>query len=342
MTFLCIQRLSNKNRQIICLFLFIIIKKIDKYSILGDHMKKIITVLLLIIIIPYIVVSTFVEDEEEIEFYFVSNRLVRVKREATGEIIKVPFEEYIKGVLAGEMPISFEKEALKAQAVAARSYVLKKMEDSINNEYDIVDTVMNQVYLDDAYLKEAWKDTYNEKNNKLKEVIVETRGEYLTYGGKVAEAFFFSTSTGKTENSGEVFMTQLPYLKSVDSSWDAEVSPVFSDRDQYSILDFCTKLNIPYKDKITIEILKTTSTGRIKQIKINGVEFTGNQVTAALNLRSTYFEITQKENNIIIKTKGYGHGVGMSQYGALAMAKKGYKYDEILKYYYQGVEISKL
>lgn len=304
-------------------------------------MKKIITILLLIIIIPYIVVSTFISDEE-IKFYFVSNRTVRVKKESTGQIIEVPFEEYIKGVLAGEMPISFEKEALKAQAVAARSYVLKKMEQAKDDEYDVVDTVMNQVYLDDTYLKEAWKDTFDEKNNKLKEVIIETRGEYLTYNGEVAEAFFFSTSTGKTENSGEVFMAQLPYLKSVDSSWDAEVSPVFNDKEQYSVHDFCAKLNIIYDEELSIDILKTTSTGRIKQIKINGVKFTGNQVASALNLRSTYFKINQVGSNIIIATKGYGHGVGMSQYGALAMAKKGYKYDQILKYYYQGVEISKL
>ena len=304
-------------------------------------MKKIITGILLIIIIPYIVVSTCI-DEEEIKFYFVSNRTVRVKKEATGEIVTVPFEEYVKGVLAGEMPISFEKEALKAQAVAARSYVLKKMEDSKNKDYDVVDTVMNQVYLDDNYLKEKWQDKFDEKNNKLKEVIIETKGEYLTYNGEVAEAFFFSTSTGKTENSGEVFVTQLPYLKSVDSSWGAEVSPVFNDREEYSVLDFCTSLNIPYKEQISIQIIKTTSTGRIKQIKINGVVFTGNQVTSALNLRSTYFTINQTGNNIIIETKGYGHGVGMRQYGALAMSKRGYTYDEILKYYYQGVEISKL
>jgi len=304
-------------------------------------MKKIIVALLLIILVPYAVVTTFVKDEE-IKFYFVSNRMVRVKKEATGEIVSVPFEEYIKGVLAGEMPVSFDKEALKAQAVAARSYVLKKIEDSGNNEYDVVDTVMNQVYLDDIYLKEAWKDTFDEKNNKLKEVIAETRGEYLTYNGEVAEAFFFSTSTGKTENSGEVFMTQLPYLQSVDSSWDAEVSPVFNDREEYSVYDFCTKLNLRYRETISIEILKTTSTGRVKSLKINGVEFSASEVTSALGLRSTYFNIEQIGSNIVIDTKGYGHGVGMSQYGALAMAKKGYTYDQILKYYYQGVEISKL
>ena len=293
-----------------------------------------------IIIIPYLIVNKSVD--EEIKFYYVSNKFVRVKRDSTEEIISVPFEEYIKGVLAGEMPISFHKEALKAQAVAARSYVLKKMETSKEKEYDVVDTVMNQVYLDEETLKERWKEKYIENNNKLKEVIIETKGEYLTYDNQIVEAFFFSTSTGKTENSGEVFMTQLPYLTSVDSTWDEEVSPVFNDSVEYSVSDFCTKLNIPYKENITIEILKTTSTGRIKNLKINNKEFSANEVVNALKLRSTYFNIKQINSNIIINTKGYGHGVGLSQYGALAMAKKGYSYEEILKHYYQGVEISKL
>ena len=303
-------------------------------------MKKVLIGLLLIITIPYLIVSSSVD--EEIKFYYVSNKFVRVKRDSTEEIISVPFEEYIKGVLAGEMPISFHKEALKAQAVAARSYVLKKMETSKEKEYDVVDTVMNQVYLDEETLKERWKEKYIENNNKLKEVIIETKGEYLTYDNQIVEAFFFSTSTGKTENSGEVFMTQLPYLTSVDSTWDEEVSPVFNDSVEYSVSDFCTKLNIPYKENITIEILKTTSTGRIKNLKINNKEFSANEVVNALKLRSTYFNIKQINSNIIINTKGYGHGVGLSQYGALAMAKKGYSYEEILKHYYQGVEISKL
>ena len=303
-------------------------------------MKKIIVALLLIITIPYLIVNISVD--EEIKFYYVSNKFVRVKREITGEIVSVPFEEYIKGVLAGEMPISFHKEALKAQAVAARSYVLKKMEAAVDQEYDVVDTVMNQVYLDEETLKQRWKDKFTENNNKLKEIIIETKGQYLTYEGKIVEAFFFSTSTGKTENSGEVFMTQLPYLTSVDSSWDEEVSPVFNDSVEYSISDFCTRLNIPYTQNISIEILKTTSTGRIKNFKINNKEFNASEVVNALKLRSTYFDIKQINSNIIINTKGYGHGVGLSQYGALAMAEKGYSYEEILKHYYQGVEISKL
>ena len=303
-------------------------------------MKKLIITTLIIILIPFIIVTIFIKDET-IKFNFISNSVVRVKRE-NGNIDRVFFEEYVKGVLAGEMPTSFDLEALKAQAVAARSYVLKKMEQNKEQDYVVVDTVMNQVYLDDATLKEKWKDKYEEKNNKIKQAIVETKGEYMTYNNEVIEAFFFSTSTGKTENSGEVFQTQLPYLKSVDSAWDEEVSPVFSQDNNLSLEEFYQKLNIEYNPNLKIEITKTTSTGRIKELKINDHEFKANDIYQKLNLRSTFFDIKQKDNQVEITTKGYGHGVGMSQYGALAMAKKGYKYQDILKYYYQGVEIKKL
>ena len=303
-------------------------------------MKKLIITTLIIILIPFIIVTIFIKDET-IKFNFISHSVVRVKRE-NGNIDRVFFEEYVKGVLAGEMPTSFDLEALKAQAVAARSYVLKKMEQNKEQDYDVVDTVMNQVYLDDATLKEKWKDKYEEKNNKIKQAIVETKGEYMTYNNEVIEAFFFSTSTGKTENSGEVFQTQLPYLKSVDSAWDEEVSPVFSQDNNLSLEEFYQKLNIEYNPNLKIEITKTTSTGRIKELKINDHEFKANDIYQKLNLRSTFFDIKQKDNQVEITTKGYGHGVGMSQYGALAMAKKGYKYQDILKYYYQGVEIKKL
>ena len=296
-------------------------------------MKKLIITTLIIILIPFIIVTIFIKDET-IKFNFISNSVVRVKRE-NGNIDRVFFEEYVKGVLAGEMPTSFDLEALKAQAVAARSYVLKKMEQNKEQDYDVVDTVMNQVYLDDATLKEKWKDKYEEKNNKIKQAIVETKGEYMTYNNEVIEAFFFSTSTGKTENSGEVFQTQLPYLKSVDSAWDEEVSPVFSQDNNLSLEEFYQKLNIEYNPNLKIEITKTTSTGRIKELKINDHQFKANDIYQKLNLRSTFFDIKQKDNQVEITTKGYGHGVGMSQYGALAMAKKGYKYQDILKYYYQ-------
>ena len=304
-------------------------------------MKKIILITLSVIFIPFLIVSLFIKTNE-IKFYYSENMNVRVKRESKNIIEEVPFEDYVVGVLAGEMPVSFDIEALKAQAVAARTYVMKKMADNKDKEYDIVDTVQNQVYISNEELKEKWQDNYSEKINKVKQAVLETKGEYLTYNGKIIEAFFFSTSVGKTENSEEIFSSAEPYLRSVDSSWDAEVSPVFSESNEFSLQEFYDKLNLKNQEKLNIKITETTSTGRIKKIKINNKNFTGSKVYSLLELRSTFFTIEQIGSNVVVTTKGYGHGVGMSQYGALAMAKKGYKYDEILKHYYQGVDIKKI
>lgn len=304
-------------------------------------MKKILFFCFLIIFIPYLIVTIFIEDNE-IKFKFESNMKVRVKHEKTGEIESVPFEEYITGVLAGEMPVSFHIEALKAQALAARSYVMKKMEYNVNNDYDVVDTIMNQVYLSNDYLKSVWNETYDENINKIKTAVMETKGEYVSYNDKVAETFFFSTSVGATENSGEIFEAQLPYLVSVDSMWDAEVSPLYSTDKVISLDEFYKKLGLKYSDTLTIEKVKTTATGRIKKIKINGVLFSGSDVLNSLNLRSSFFEIKQNGENVNINVKGYGHGVGMSQYGAEGMARKGYTYDQIIKHYYTGVDIKKI
>lgn len=301
--------------------------------------KKSIIYTILLILLPCMMIMLFMH--EEYTLFYKDNQMVRVKREAKNCIEEVPLEQYIVGVLSGEMPVSFELEALKAQAVAARSYVLKKIEQGKDNEYDVVDTVSNQVYYNEEELKEKWKDGYEEKINKIKRAVSETRGEYLAYEGQVIEAFFFSTSVGKTENSGEVFKQQLPYLVSVESNWDADVSPVFSVSYDFSLYDFYTKLGLPYQETLNISITQTTSTGRVKQLTINNQTFTGSDVFSKLNLKSTFFTIEQVGTNVHITTKGYGHGVGMSQYGALGMAKAGYSYDQILKHYYQGVEIKK-
>ena len=303
-------------------------------------MKKILFFILLIVLVPYIIVTIFIEDNE-IKFIFKENMKVRVRHEDTGIIDVVPFEEYVTGVLAGEMPTSFHIEALKAQAVAARSYVMKKMEYNKDRDYDVVDTIMNQVYLSDDYLRSVWKESYSDKINKIKTAVIETKGEYISYNGDVAEAFFFSTSVGATENSGEIFSKQLPYLVSVSSTWD-EISPLYSTNKTISLKEFYNLLGLSYSDTLDIEKIDTTNTGRVNKIKINGNTFTGGQMIDKLNLRSSFFEITKDGENVVINTKGYGHGVGMSQYGAEGMARAGYTYDQILKYYYTGVEIKKI
>lgn len=304
-------------------------------------MKKLFLLSLSLILISFIVCNIFINRINGEIFNYKESTYIRVKRNSTGNIEVIPFEEYIIGVVSGEMPVSFDIEALKAQAVASRSYALTKMNQNVNNDFDVVDTISNQVYLDDNTLRKNWGKNYDKNIKKIKEAVNKTSGEYLSYNGSVINAFFFSTSTGKTENCVDVFGGNLPYLVSVDSKWD-EISPVFSVNNTYSLNDFYAGLDLPYSSTINVEIEDTTSTGRIKKIKINGKEFTGNDVTKRLSLRSSFFKIEQNNDKVNVSTKGFGHGVGMSQYGAYGMAKDGYKYDAILKHYYTGVEISKL
>ena len=307
-------------------------------------MKKILIYTFIIIFIPFIIVSFFDKKEPKNDIKFNTNIInkdfnIRVKRE-NGNIDEVLFEDYIVGVVAAEMPVTFEMEALKAQAVAARTYVLRKIEDNKDSDYDILDTVMNQVYIDINQMKEKWQSNFDDNFEKLKKAVNETKGEYLTYEGGLIQIFFFSTSNGKTENSGDVFSEALPYLRSVESKWD-DISPVFNDTAIFTLQEFYFNLGLEYSDNLNIEITKRNITGSVSEIKVNDNLFKGTDFRKKLGLKSTYFDI-EITDNVIIKTKGYGHGVGMSQYGAQGMALEGYKYDEILKYYYSGVEINKL
>lgn len=301
-------------------------------------MRKLLLCSILIIVVTYVVSLMFVRNQIK-EFNFSENSIIRVK--TNQGIIKIPFEEYIIGVVAGEMPANFNIEALKAQAVASRSYALTKMIQNKNNNYDVTNDTSNQVYQDDNTLKNKWKSSYNTNIAKIKEAVLSTRGEYLTYKGEVVNAFFFSTSPGKTENCKEVFGGDLPYLVSVESSWD-NASPVFNYNKSYNLKDFYNLLDIPYQELLVVDIIERTSTGRQKLLKINNKEYQSREVVKLLSLKSSFFEIEQKDNQVYISTKGNGHGVGMSQYGAEGMAQEGYKYGEILKHYYRGVEISKM
>ena len=304
-------------------------------------MKKTILSIIIILILPFILTNILEKNETKIIELVHNEKTIRVLRSKTQTIEKVPFEEYIVGVLAGEMPIYFEEEALKAQAVASRSYALKRIEYNKNQNYDVVDSTNNQVYLDNDYLKKAWGTNYTKNINKIRKAVNATSCEYLDYNGTIVDALFFSTSTGKTESVAEVFNISLPYLKSVSSTWDEKVSPVFNDYYTFTLDNFYQKLGLNYNENLNIEVIETTSAGRIKKIKINNVEFTGNKISTTFNLRSTSFTIDKEGNKINITTTGYGHGVGMSQYGAQGMANEGYKYDEILKHYYSGVKIKK-
>ena len=305
-------------------------------------MKKIIFFTLIIIIIPFFIIAIYnLNKVEEIELNYINNTTIRVKRLKTDTIETIPLESYIVGVLAGEMPIYFEKEALKAQAVASRSYAIKRIEYNKDKEYDVVDSIMNQVYLDEDYLKEAWGNNYVVNINKLRNAVNETIDECLTYDDKVIDALFFSTSNGYTEDADLVFNLNLPYLKSVESKWDEKESSAFSTTTVIPLNKFYEKLNLKYNKELKVEIIKRSPTNRVLELKINNQKFTGKDLYNSLSLRSTDFIITQIGTNVFIDMKGYGHGVGMSQYGALGMAKEGYSYKDILSHYYQNTTIKK-
>ena len=306
-------------------------------------MKKLIYMTLLLIILPSItilIIKPLLKEIEKKEYKFTKNTMVRVKRVKKNIIETIPLEKYLIGVVGGEMPVSYNIEALKAQAVAARTYTLNKMEINKKNNFDIVDTTDDQVYLDDNELKESWKNKYEEYKTKIEQAIQETRGEYLTYNGKIIKAFFFSTSSGTTENCKDVFGENLPYLTSVSSTWD-ENSPSYLSTTTLTKEEFLKKLEIEYNDNLNIEI-ERNDTNSIKEITINGNKIKGTDFRHKLNLRSTNIELEEENNSIKIISKGYGHGVGMSQYGAQELANIGYTYDQILKYYYQGIEIKKI
>lgn len=311
-------------------------------------MKKILSMSMLIIIIPVVIINFFYSyNIKSIISGFCKNEKksqeinIRVLK-SNNTVENINLEDYLVGVVSGEVPVYFEEEALKAQAVAARTYALKQKENNRDKEYDVTDTVLSQVYRSEEDLKNQWKENYDKYINKIKNAVSSTKGEYVTYNNDVIYAFFFSTSNGYTEDNKNVFGQDLPYLKSVDSSFDKNETNSFISKKELSLEEFYNKLNLEYNDNLNIEILNRSSSNRVLNLKINGIEFKGRYFQSQLDLRSNDFDINKNGNTIIITTKGFGHGVGMSQYGANALAKQHKNYEEILKYYYQGTELQKL
>lgn len=250
-----------------------------------------------------------------------------------GKIINLELEEYVLGVVGAEMPASFNIEALKAQAILARTYALK----SIKNGKKLTDTVSTQAYKDNSELQKLWKNDYTKYYEKIKKAVNETKGKVILYNNEYIDAVYHSTSNGKTENSKNVWKNILPYLVSVDSSWDKNVKS-YKKETIFEINEFCNILKLDVEEPITYEIIHN-ETGRVRQITINNKTFSGTEFRNLLKLRSTDFEIEINDEKVKVTTYGYGHGVGMSQYGANEMAKQGYSYIQILKHYYTGVVI---
>jgi len=268
------------------------------------------------------------------------------------KVVEVPLELYVRGVVAAEMPADFELEALKAQAIAARTYMVRKIvEQDITSAPDprawVTDTVADQAYVTEEELKSRWSTREFAVNiSKINRAVAETRGQIIAYDGQPIDATYFSTSNGYTENSEEYWSESVPYLRSVASPWDAEISPKYTAVTRFSVKDVMKRLGlqaVPATSStgsmLGLAIAEKTSGNRIKTIKINGSSFSGREVREKLGLPSSQFTWTMKGDSIEFTTYGYGHGVGMSQYGAHGMALQGSTAQEILTYYYQDVQI---
>ncbi len=293
-------------------------------------MKKILFLaLLILIVLCFSKNSDFQSTTDKKEIIYLT--LVE-----TNDIVELEKEEYIKGVVLAEMSPGFSLEALKAQAVAARTYTSKKF------------SFQKHICNNPSHCQ-AWTDpTGSTYYDKISQAVNETKGEELTYLGEPIEAFFHSSSGGKTENSENVWQSQKPYLVSVESPGE-EIMNEFHTSKEVLYKDVAEKINIYKNQKVIsteklngkIKILSRTEGNRVKDIKIQDTILSGNEIRSIFELRSTNFNVEMKKQSVVFDVYGYGHGVGMSQWGAEAMARNGSNYKEILSHYYPGTLLKK-
>jgi len=270
------------------------------------------------------------------------------------KVMSMDLEQYVKGVVASEMPASFHLEALKAQAVVARTYAVRKMRifGGIPSRPDAdvtSDSKIDQAWNPETLIKERWGLIKTWLNwPKVERAVQETKGLILTYNGRPAEAVYHSTCGGRTEAAKDVWGKDIPYLQSVRCSYcrhspyyNAE-TVTFSTRELSHLLGLIG-LSVP-ASKVSqdgiISVSAISPTGRIKELIVNGKRVRGIDFRSALNLRSTRFSWTVSGDNVVFRVRGYGHGVGMCQYGADGLAKRGESYLDILSYYYPGTSLT--
>lgn len=304
---------------------------------MKKYFKYVICILVLIIIIFFIKK----EDKKSIESINTSSMSKFVDDKSTKVFYnsienEMSLRDYLIGVLACEMPVLFEEEALKAGSITARTFYYNK----VNTNQSYIATNNDQCYFSIEDMKIRWLDNFENYYIILSKIVDSTNGKVIYFDNNLINAYYFSTSNGMTEDVSYVFGQSVPYLVSVDSSWDKNVNR-YEVTNTYSTVEFLNKLGLDNNEKLSIEILSKTTSGRVDKLKVNNNIFTGVEFRKLLRLRSTDFTYLITDNTIFITTKGYGHGVGMSQYGANEMAKLGYNYEEILKHYYTGVEIRK-
>lgn len=270
------------------------------------------------------------------------NTQIYVKLLKDDKIEVMSLDTYVFGVVLAEMPADFELEALKAQAVVARTYTCKKMENPKHSNADVcTDSACCQAYMDEfSYLLAGGT---NESLQKVRSAVKTTQSEVLKYDGKLIEATYFSCSGGKTEDAAEVWGADVPYLQAVSSPGEEKASH-YTDTVKFTAKEFANMLDISSEGSPGkwVENITYTEGGGVHTIVIQGKTFTGTEIRQKLGLRSTAFVISIAGNSVTVTTKGFGHRVGMSQYGADAMAVQGSLYQDILYHYYTGVTLSNL
>lgn len=298
--------------------------------------NKILLVIAVILLIIFIIIRSI---SPSTSFFEPPSQSIKVKNTSTNEILKLEMEKYIIGVVAGEMPASFELESLKAQAIAARSYAYSKIKKA-TDIYNLTNDTSSQVYLTEEQMKNKWQNEYEYYYAKVKEAVDSTKDMVLTFNDQIISAYYFAMSNGYTENALTVFNEDKSYLVSVESKEDTSHRN-YAVTMKFTKDNICNKLRISCS-KLVINKIIRNNTNRVDYITINNQQFKGTIFRKLLGLRSTDFDININGNEVAITTRGYGHGVGMSQYGANLMAKEGKTYDEILAHYYTNSEIKNI
>lgn len=254
-----------------------------------------------------------------------------------GEVIQMALETYVTRVVLAEMPASFEPEALKAQAVVARTYALYRNRISQKHPQGAVctDSRCCQAYhTEENYLSGGGG---TEDLERIQKAVRDTAGQVLTYGGALAETTYFSCSGGRTEDAKDVWGSDIPYLRSVSSPGEEQAAH-YTDSAVFSLSEFCKKLGV---SSPRLGAVVYTQGGGVATADIGGHTFSGQELRSKLGLRSTAVTIAVSGEQVTVTTKGFGHRVGMSQYGADAMAVSGSSYGEILYHYYPGTKLEK-
>ena len=265
-----------------------------------------------------------------------------------GALTEMGLEDYLVGVVSAEMPADYQPEALKAQAVAARTYTLRKMQHSGCGRKDGADVCTDsghcQAYAEESRLKKRWGSAYERNLEKIQQAVYSTAGEILTYEGKTIDAMYHASSGGHTENSEDVYKNEIPYLRGVESPDTAGYEKTVT----YSRSEFAEKINKKLNTALSadalendLEILSRYESGRVAKIRIGDETFSGSKFRGAAGLPSALFSYKLTDSEIIFSTQGHGHAVGMSQSGANHYAEQGWDYQQILFHYYTDVVLEK-